>query len=1178
MSNYRKVCLVKVSAEQGSFARVLDGSAIRIGRSPEVEVAINDAGVSRQHIEVKIEDDQIWLSDLGSSNGTFINDNRLEPEEWVQYQITDQLLVGRNRVQVTMELVELALQKKGGFFSPTEQVEADKIIDGAKAEASRIIDLAKSERDRVLAAVEPEKQKVIEDARKDSQRLLADSHTKAKTLFNDATEKARQVVEASRVEADKLVADAQEEIRNEQNKILAWREETIGSVESEIANIRAQAEADYQKAEQAAADRLEAQMSVAASEMKRAKERSDAIIELEKENWETEKATELSNLAIELTALREKEMAFIAQAKLEAQENLADIRAKRLADTEAERKKILEEAHAQYEIAKTDAREKAKVFSKDAEEMFIKAKEELRRAEEYNAHLVRESDEYAKSTRKDAAEKLSAATQREEAVAIEVSKRLAEVDTVVQKKLKEAERERDTIVDKAKAEAKTEFDRVLFEAKKAARVIESEALSFAYDNRRKIELEAQELINGAREQGKQLLAQAKTTGTEAIKDAENEAAEIVKRAQSEVTEIMESGHRAASREKELLILQTRQEMESLRATVEAETEAKKQNALSHLEKEKRDMARLVQELENQVKKAEIDADEVIAGAKQKAESIVEKAQEKSQKWLKDAEVESQDLVKKTKDWQRSETVKLENYLREQRARIETEKAGILEAARGQAQQSVAEATDKVRSMLLDAEKSALALETQASLEASRQREAHAAEMQEERSFVMGNLEKNRQELKLEIEQLKSAQFELSTQVKTLSSEKTLAEADCLRLRLEFQELHKGSLNLNMEIDDLCKQVSRDRAEAAEVESRLAKVRADFEQGSSDREKQILEISTLSSESKQARLELEGIQRLLAEKKRSIEQEATELRESLRQQMENMKSEQEVVLAQSREAELTRIQDIITEGERQIRDHREKISRGISAAVSGRLSMAVSHLNDEAEIKAVTRTLFEKELTELIQEELFKNLFESVGEDHQKLRQTAKKYSKQLKYAGGALAASLAAMLALPASREWILSSFRGQSEKALSEYTKGMQAERSRRYQPEKDSQWRDSYTDAILYTDGFAALKLEEEYQNIWIRKLQDYLLTKLRIPEDRSIKIFSLEAALVTRLKEQADSIHPESVAASVEKMRGLENETVAEMKKIIGGEQNFDAFTKFSRDFYYNEFLLRRPASRK
>src|SRR5262249_13366298 len=49
---------------------------ISIGRSPENVVVIPDAGVSRAHAELKMDGSRLLLTDLQSSNGTYIYDGK----------------------------------------------------------------------------------------------------------------------------------------------------------------------------------------------------------------------------------------------------------------------------------------------------------------------------------------------------------------------------------------------------------------------------------------------------------------------------------------------------------------------------------------------------------------------------------------------------------------------------------------------------------------------------------------------------------------------------------------------------------------------------------------------------------------------------------------------------------------------------------------------------------------------------------------------------------------------------------------------------------------------------------------------------------------------------------------------------------------------------------------------
>ncbi|TVR03388.1 MAG: FHA domain-containing protein [Deltaproteobacteria bacterium] len=55
------------------------GTPLIVGRHPECEVVLADASVSRQHARIEIDaDGQPWVEDLGSFNGTYIADERID--------------------------------------------------------------------------------------------------------------------------------------------------------------------------------------------------------------------------------------------------------------------------------------------------------------------------------------------------------------------------------------------------------------------------------------------------------------------------------------------------------------------------------------------------------------------------------------------------------------------------------------------------------------------------------------------------------------------------------------------------------------------------------------------------------------------------------------------------------------------------------------------------------------------------------------------------------------------------------------------------------------------------------------------------------------------------------------------------------------------------------------------
>jgi pSer/pThr/pTyr-binding forkhead associated (FHA) protein len=63
-----------------------------VGRHPESDIFLNDVTVSRHHCRFDVTDDAIRVEDSGSTNGTYVNDQRIDAAE---LSPGDEVLVGR---------------------------------------------------------------------------------------------------------------------------------------------------------------------------------------------------------------------------------------------------------------------------------------------------------------------------------------------------------------------------------------------------------------------------------------------------------------------------------------------------------------------------------------------------------------------------------------------------------------------------------------------------------------------------------------------------------------------------------------------------------------------------------------------------------------------------------------------------------------------------------------------------------------------------------------------------------------------------------------------------------------------------------------------------------------------------------------------------------------------------
>jgi hypothetical protein len=73
---------------------------IRLGRDKANDIVLDDKLVSRRHALIQKIKDEYFLEDLGSTNGTLVNGQRIPPRSYVRLALTDTMLIGRTELSL----------------------------------------------------------------------------------------------------------------------------------------------------------------------------------------------------------------------------------------------------------------------------------------------------------------------------------------------------------------------------------------------------------------------------------------------------------------------------------------------------------------------------------------------------------------------------------------------------------------------------------------------------------------------------------------------------------------------------------------------------------------------------------------------------------------------------------------------------------------------------------------------------------------------------------------------------------------------------------------------------------------------------------------------------------------------------------------------------------------------
>lgn len=132
-----------------------------------------------------------------------------------------------------------------------------------------------------------------------------------------------------------------------------------------------------------------------------------------------------------------------------------------------------------------------------------------------------------------------------------------------------------------------------------------------------------------------------------------------------------------------------------------------------------------------------------------------------------------------------------------------------------------------------------------------------------------------------------------------------------------------------------------------------------------------------------------------------------------------------------------------------------------------------------------------------------------------------------------------------------------------------------RKFNPPQEDEWKDSYTDAVIYTRNFTNIYTDNEFQQKLYKASATYLLKTWRIDEQKTLQVVSATQALVKELQELRSRIHPDYVKQGIDKMHVLEKESRERLKVILGSEVRLDSFRRFEKTLFIEEVQRRQMA---
>lgn len=121
---------VTVHRKDQVMTKVVNEDSFTIGRSMDCTIALQEDSISRVHIVVHRRQENIWIEDKGSSNGTFVNNVRIAQNSLVNVVANDRIRVGKSDYVLS---IALEIEERDENAAPASNADATELLKAPAA-------------------------------------------------------------------------------------------------------------------------------------------------------------------------------------------------------------------------------------------------------------------------------------------------------------------------------------------------------------------------------------------------------------------------------------------------------------------------------------------------------------------------------------------------------------------------------------------------------------------------------------------------------------------------------------------------------------------------------------------------------------------------------------------------------------------------------------------------------------------------------------------------------------------------------------------------------------------------------------------------------------------------------------------------------------------------------------
>lgn len=734
-------------------------------------------------------------------------------------------------------------------------------------------------------------------------------------------------------------------------------------------------------------------------------------------------------------------------------------------------------------------------------------------------------------------------------------------------------------------DAKAKSTRLIEDAKQQNALLEKQIEANARERAIHIETnakeEAEKILEAAREEvgplKNQIEGEAVKTAKEILANAENDAEAIRMRAQrdSEITE-----NRARNEAKEI-------------------TDAAEAKAKMLAESAEQKIENLIEEYQEKgrayVKEKERVGAEVIRAAESKALQI-----------LNDAQMSIDELREQAREDGEEDRRRIELEAHEKAEEIiekgHKDRAGIIEDANANAKRIADDAREQGRQIIADTHE-----QNQGAVARLQVLKEQIENIEEEKKSVLKKselLQEEKRQYELEIEEVRASKEKLKDEVAhaKLETQKQLNSLEAEVRKVEAL-LRKREIACE-EADRARQQHEESTAETIQVKQDVQKMIENLEKNANlQKEKIAKEIDELKGQRDEVAETLDAVRQSYEEKKNKIAEEMQSFREKRSQKLESelskmrLKAEEEIknekeVFAlevenakrdlerevnEVRASELDRLEQVKKREEQVMferkNNHIQEIAHSLDMVIRSRAGKLEKYVNDadvfKQEVYGIVKKVVNQEYD--AHQEQLKTIMTFNPEDVKKV----KKFWQRM---GGVAALIVALVIGHISYPQWpkaLMDSLR-PDKSAIDVVKEEMQAEQEKNtFKPNLTENFKESYTENILYTNGYLEKERNPEYHDLWIKELNKFVIDDLNLKEEVTVNLVAAESVLLQQLEEQRGKITNKQLKEGIKKLEDIESVSMNKFTDLLKSDANVEKYLKFKGSFY-DKFSGKKPAS--